>query len=368
MNGPDTRMPRKGGFASRRARVALLVAVSIVFSALAMPALAEVSSSDVLAAEAVAGEAAARMRAAEVDLAAGERRLDRFEGSMISVEGRLDRRDSEIVEGRAERRDRIAQMYMTAGVSDTSGVLGLSSIADLPAHIAYLSALADQDREFVNELSAGRADLLRLRGVIEASMADQEAVIAGLDQVVEDRRAELAAARSEVSSVEAEWQRQEEERRAREAEERRRQEEEARRRQESVEQARLAEEERKQAALAAMQAAAAAASSAGWKPGAGVEPWRPLVEKHFPPELVEDALSVMRCESLGDPLALNKYSAASGLFQHLPYYWPSRSKAAGLEGADIFDPESNVAVAAWLVNRTIVVENREPWGHWVCKP
>ena len=92
------------------------------------------------------------------------------------------------------------------------------------------------------------------------------------------------------------------------------------------------------------------------------------MEKYFPADLVEDALRVMHCESKGDPLAINRYSAASGLFQHLPYYWPSRSKAAGWEGADIFDPEANIAVAAWLVNRTIVVEGREPWGHWVCKP
>jgi hypothetical protein len=117
-----------------------------------------------------------------------------------------------------------------------------------------------------------------------------------------------------------------------------------------------------------MQAAAAAAASAGWTPGAGVEPWRPLVEKHFPEHLVEDALSVMYCESFGDPLAINRYSAASGLFQHLPYYWPSRAVKAGWAGADIFDPEANIAVSAWLVRVTVEVEGREPWAHWTCKP
>jgi len=346
----------------------MLIALSIAFSAFVVPALADVTPSDISAAEALAGEAAARLRSAEGDLAAGERRLDRLEGSLSSVTERLERQDEEIVEGRAEARARIARMYMTAGGSESSGLLGLGRISDLPAHVAYLGALADQDREFVSRLAATRSDLERLQGVIEGSMTEQQEAIAALAEVVEIRQADLDAARAEVSTVEAQWQRQEDERRAREAAELRRQEEAERQRQAAEEQARREEEERKQAALAAMQAAAAAASSAGWKPGAGVTPWRPLVEKYFPPELVNDALSVMSCESLGDPLAINKYSAASGLFQHLPYYWPSRSKAAGWEGADIFDPEANIAVAAWLVNRTIVVEKREPWGHWVCKP
>ncbi|MCJ7725979.1 MAG: transglycosylase SLT domain-containing protein, partial [Acidimicrobiia bacterium] len=348
--------------------LAVLVALSIVFSTLAVPALADVSTSDIHAAESLAGEAAARLRVAEGDLAAAERRMERLEESLSSVGERLEDQDVEIVAGRAEALDRIARMYMTAGGSDISGLLGLARISDLPAHIAYLGALADQDRRFVNQLVASRADLERLGGVIEENMAEQAGIISELAAVVEVRRAEVDAARAEVSAVEAQWQRQEDERRAREEAERVRQQQEEQHRQEAAEQARREEEARQQAALAAIEAAAASASAAGWTPGSGVEPWRPLVRKYFPADMVDDALSVMRCESHGDPLSLNRYSAASGLFQHLPYYWPSRSKAAGWDGADIFDPEANIAVAAWLVNRTVVVEGREPWGHWVCKP
>ncbi len=348
--------------------MAALVALSIVFSTLAVPASADVAQSDIRAAEAAAGEAAARLRDAEADLAAGQRHLDRLEGSLTSVADSLERQDDEITAGRAEARDRIARMYMTAGGADTAGLLGVSNITDLPAHIAYLGALADQDREFVNQLTVTRADLERLQLTIEASIAEQEEVIAGLAGVVEQRRSEWEAAQAEVSSVAAQWQRQEEERRAREQAELRRQEEEALRQQQEEEQARIEEEALRQAALAAGAAAAAAATAVGWKPGAGVEPWRPLVQKYFPTEMVDDALSVMYCESKGDPLSLNRYSAASGLYQHLPYYWPSRSASAGWEGADIFDPEANIAVTAWLVGRTIAGGNPDPWAHWVCKP
>ena len=345
-----------------------LVVLSVAFSTFAVPALADVTQSDIRTAEATAQEAAARLRDARGELSAAERRLERMLESLESVAEQLDTQDVRIVEERTEARERIARMYMSAGGSDTAGLLGLSRITDLPAHIAYLTALSDQDREFVNTLAATRAELERLSTFIEGSVQDQEQVIDGLSEDVAAREAELAAARAEVSAVEAEWQRQEQERIARAEAERRRQEQEEQRRREEEERKRREEEERKAQALAAMQSAASQASSAGWTPGAGVAPWRPLVEKYFPPEVVDDALSVMMCESLGNPLAINKYSAASGLFQHLPYYWPSRSTKAGWAGADIFDPEANIAVAAWLVERTITVEQREPWGHWVCKP
>jgi peptidoglycan hydrolase CwlO-like protein len=348
--------------------VAVVIACLVAFSTIAVPALADVSRNDIQAAEAAAREAEAALRDAEAELAAAVRRLERLGESLASVDADLADREADIVVGRAEARDRIARMYMSAGGPEAVGLLGVGKITDLPAHIAYLAALADQDREFVNGLAVARADLVRFRAVVETSIEDQERVIAGLEEDVEARRGALEGARAEVSSMEAEWERQEAARRAAAEAERRRQAEAERQRQEEEERRRQEEEERQQAAQAALAAAAAAASAAGWTAGSGVEPWRPLVEKHFPAGLVDEALSVMYCESKGDPLVINPYSAASGLFQHLPYYWPSRSKSAGWEGADIFDPEANIAVAAWLVDRTVRVEKREPWGHWTCKP
>lgn len=88
-----------------------------------------------------------------------------------------------------------------------------------------------------------------------------------------------------------------------------------------------------------------------------VERWRPLVEKHFPEGMVAKALRVIYCESRGNPDAVNDSSGASGLFQHLPRFWPQRSQAAGFAGASIFDPEANIATAAFLATR-------DGWRHW----
>ena len=94
-----------------------------------------------------------------------------------------------------------------------------------------------------------------------------------------------------------------------------------------------------------------------------VERWRGLVTSYFSSDLVEDALRVIQCESRGDPSAYNASSAASGLFQFIPSTWASARSQSGWHGADVFDPEANIAVAAWLV-----YSSSSPWTHWTCKP
>ncbi len=93
---------------------------------------------------------------------------------------------------------------------------------------------------------------------------------------------------------------------------------------------------------------------------AGVGQWRALVTKYFRAADVDTALRIMSCESGGNPSAKNPNSSASGLFQHLGKYWTGRSAAAGFFGASIFDPEANVATAAWLRDQ------KGGWAHWVC--
>lgn len=100
----------------------------------------------------------------------------------------------------------------------------------------------------------------------------------------------------------------------------------------------------------------------------GVERWRPLIERYFPRERVDEALQIMACESRGDPEAKNPYSTASGLFQFLEGTWPGAARGAGFGDADRFDPEANIAAAAWLVQHSIRIDHPNgPWGHWACR-
>jgi len=98
-----------------------------------------------------------------------------------------------------------------------------------------------------------------------------------------------------------------------------------------------------------------------------LERWRPLVEQYFAPERIDEALSIIDCESNGDPDARNPRSSASGLFQFLDRTWLHSSKQAGFQGASPFSPEANIAAAAWLVEYSLGTGDA-PWAHWTCRP
>lgn len=107
-------------------------------------------------------------------------------------------------------------------------------------------------------------------------------------------------------------------------------------------------------------------SGGSWDHPPQVEQWRGLVQQFFPSNRVEEALAIINCESNGDPNAMNPYSGAGGLFQFLPSTWTTTSPAAGYGGYSVFDPEANVASAAWLANHYQNL-GYYYWQPWSCK-
>lgn len=103
-----------------------------------------------------------------------------------------------------------------------------------------------------------------------------------------------------------------------------------------------------------------------WDHPPEVEQWRSLVQQFFPSNRVEEALRIIDCESNGDPNAVNPYSGAAGLFQFLPSTWASTSPQAGYGGYSAFDPEANIATAAWLAT---YYQNLgyDYWHVWNCR-
>jgi hypothetical protein len=99
----------------------------------------------------------------------------------------------------------------------------------------------------------------------------------------------------------------------------------------------------------------------------GVERWRSLVAEYFPAGRVEEALSIMDCESGGDPTARNPRSGAAGLYQFLPRTWNHASAQTGVGHLSVDDPEANIAAAAWLTEYSVSRGNRA-WSHWTCRP
>jgi hypothetical protein len=103
-----------------------------------------------------------------------------------------------------------------------------------------------------------------------------------------------------------------------------------------------------------------------WDHPPAAERWRSLVQAFFPSHRVEEALRIIDCESNSDPNAYNPYSGASGLFQFIPSTWATTSPRAGYAEASPFDPEANMASAAWLANE-YQKEGKYYWQAWNCK-
>jgi len=72
------------------------------------------------------------------------------------------------------------------------------------------------------------------------------------------------------------------------------------------------------------------------------------------------ALRVAKCESNYNPMAVNRSSGASGLFQFLPSSWANTPQ--GKAGQSVFDAAANAAGAAWYYNAT-----GRTGGPWSCK-
>jgi len=94
--------------------------------------------------------------------------------------------------------------------------------------------------------------------------------------------------------------------------------------------------------------------------GAQVERWRPLVVIYFDATDVTTAMCLIAAESGGNPNAKNPRSSAAGLFQFLRSTWnsvPVSVSGGSYESGRVYEPEPNIAAAAWL-------ERRSGWTQW----
>lgn len=76
---------------------------------------------------------------------------------------------------------------------------------------------------------------------------------------------------------------------------------------------------------------------------------RRLVALYFEPGDVDRAVRISWCASAFNSGSIDPGDGGAGLFHHGPAGWADLAAAAGWPGSDIFDPEANVAAAAWLV-------------------
>lgn len=354
------------------------------------PAVAaqSVSADDVAAAEAAAADAASKLDDALNRLAAAEENRDRMSSTLATLQAR----ESDVgVTAAAEAlavRDRLTRMYMVAGRPDVL-LSAVGEIGGFFTRVAYLGAIANRDREAVNRFALIIDDLSTLRDQAEDELDDLAGRVAALELVIASRAAAYDDAAAHVTETRRRWAEQEAARKA----------------------ALAAEIARQEQEIAAQAAAATSTTTTTvpfsddpgdytYDPNGGVEQWRPLVTAIFArwgltqqkcgpngclgPH-VDDALTIMWCESRGVPFAVNPSSGTTGLFQHRPIYWPDRvgrvrnhAESGGVFPVDAtpYNPAHNIEVAALLIweSRETLIGNLswggpwddgpQPFGHW----
>lgn len=375
-----------------RSLLAAVVAFLLLIGMMGPVAAAQtVTSEDLAAAEEEAAEAADRLAEARHRLAEAESTRDKMANALEGLRQREEDADAEAAAEALAVRDRLTRMYMVAGRSEELRTV-VGELGPFFARIAYLGAIAERDREAVNRFTVLVDELIMLQDQAEGRLEDLAGKVAALELVMASRSAEFDDATERVNETRRIFAEQEAARRA----------------------ALAAETARQEAALAAQndgggqQTGTAptttttipVVTSHTYDPNGGVEQWRPLMNSIFArwgltqekcgpngclgPH-VDDALTIMWCESRGVPFAVNPSSGTTGLFQHRPIFWADRtarvrnhpnSGGAFPTDATPYDPAHNIEVAALLIweSRETLIGNLswggpwddgpEPFGHW----
>ena len=329
---------------------ALAVAAAAAFLIAAPPATGQ-SQSEVDAARQEASRADGDLRKAATDLLAAELKERNLEGSLLATIERFEQASTDLLDAghenlalRAEIDDLAAQVATLRGSAADAAAAAYRGAASGQAAMwftdsfhagvlagAVLDGHVDRAVSAMEEVDDRRVVLVDMQSELVAS----ESTLRSTQDQLSDAEASLVAqlgiaaeivelALAEVAAADERYQ---------------------------TALDRVATEERRLAAVV------------------GVEHWRPLVERYFPADRVGEALQVMHCESRGNPDATNPESDAAGLFQFLETTWAFASVNAGFSGASRYEPEANVASAAWLVHHSIATGHpRGPWGHWTCQP
>ncbi|HJS71677.1 MAG TPA: transglycosylase SLT domain-containing protein, partial [Acidimicrobiia bacterium] len=325
-------------------------------------------------------EAVANREDIERQLAESIARLNELTAELSRVGANIDRvasqvgyADIELAGIQADIEDQAVDAYMTVVASPSVTVVNTDTVEEAMVASSVVEDVVADGRSTVNELFAKRRGLEDLKAAFLADQEEyqvlQEAVdaeVANYTSLYEQADATVAAAirdadaadrayRSSLSAVEA----------ARAVEE-------ERQRQDRRQEASGATTSTASPSPTTTQPSPATTDDGGgggggpWEHPPHVEQWRGLVSQFFPSSRVEEALVIIDCESNGNPNASNPYSGAGGLFQFLPSTWATTSPNAGYPGASVFDPEANIASAAWLANRYQEL-GYSYWHPWSCR-
>jgi peptidoglycan hydrolase CwlO-like protein len=251
----------------------------------------------------------------------------------------------EIAAQQATLDQRAVNAYVAGPSADLAAFLSASSFQDFTDRLADVTAAGERDHLVAQELGRQRDNLAAAEQSLEALYVSQRAAQDQLNAQVDAVLSELQLRQTVLDGLN----------RDREAAQQLVTQLTERRQQEIARQ--LERERRRLAAQMAQLANQDQSTPPTWwtpptpPPGYQAEVVD-LIKRYFTP-LGRDDLDMALCvawrESRYTPTAVNKSSGAAGVFQFMPNLWPWFSSTAGWDGADVFDPNANVGVAAAIV-------------------
>jgi hypothetical protein len=264
--------------------------------------------------------------------------LDMAARDVVAVQAAQEDLSAKLAQAQDDLAERVTTAYELGPAAAIDLFLGARSTADFASIQVFVGNTFQVDDATVSEVASLKESLVDLAAGSEARERDVAASIARVLDLTETAEAERADAEqaAEASGLKVK---------------------------------RLEQKERE--LEAARRAAAASLShylgSGGVSEGCASGMVHDLIVDAFSPQgqdQVETALAVATRESNCRPNAYNSqevppYGNASGVFQILyPGIWKPWSGRCGYKGADVFDPEANVAVAACVVKD----QGWWPWG------
>jgi len=196
-------------------RIVPPIAILVIAILISSPLAAQVTPGDVEAARQELRQVTAAFEGAAATYEAAVQHEIALTDELERLAVAISASESEAAAAREESIDLVVELYMSAGSTEVTNFLAADA-EEVPARIAYVSALADAERSTMNRLLAVEATYVAQQERLADALAEQQDVREELDALNEQIGAELAAADAAYRSVLAEWEKQEAERRARE--------------------------------------------------------------------------------------------------------------------------------------------------------
>jgi peptidoglycan hydrolase CwlO-like protein len=233
--------------------------------------------------------------------------------------------------------------YVAGPSADLAAFLSASSFQDFTDRLADVTVAGERDHLVARELSRQRDNLAAAEQSLQALYVTQRAAQDQLNAQVDAVLSELQLRQAVLDGLNRD--REAAQQLVTQLTERRQQ-----------EIARQLQRERQRLAAQMARLANHSTPPTWWTPPTPPPGYQAevqdLIEQYFTP-LGQDDLDMALCvgwrESRYTPTAVNKSSGAAGVFQFMPNLWPWFSSTAGWDGADVFDPNANVGVAAAIV-------------------